>query len=92
MVIYSLEAVNALLSHIQTNHGRPTFRSLWHLAQQIYEALQKLDHKDHPTDEWLGYLMTPEEFALRSGTEWKRPEDVGKYHVMPTSAITMGDQ
>ena len=36
--------------------------------------------------------MTPEEFALRSGTEWKRPEDVGKYYVMPTSAITMGYQ
>ena len=36
--------------------------------------------------------MTPEEFALRSATKWKRPEDVGRYYVMPTSAITMGDQ
>ena len=58
----------------------------------IYEALRKLDHEDHSTDGWSGYLMTPEEFALCSATKWKRPKDVGKYYVMPTSAITMGDQ
>ena len=50
MVLHFLEAANALLSHIQKNHGRPTFVSIWHLAQQIYEALQKLDHKDHTED------------------------------------------
>ena len=76
----------------KSTHGRPTFGSLWHLAQQIYKALQKLDHENHPTDGWSGYLMTPEEFALRSATVWKQPEDVRKYYVMPTSAITMGDQ
>ena len=91
MVLYSLEAVNALLSPIQKIHGRPTFGSLWHLAQQIYEALRKLDHKDHPTDGWSGYLMAPEEFAVPSATEWKTPEDVEQYYVMPTTAITLGD-
>ena len=92
MVLYSLEAVNALLSPIQKIHGRPTFGSLWHLAQQTYEALQKLDHEDHPTDGWSGYLMTPKEFALRSAAEWKTPDDIGRYYVMPTTAITLVNQ
>ena len=34
MVLYSLEDVTVLLSPIQKIHGRPTFGSLWHLAQQ----------------------------------------------------------
>ena len=92
MLLYLLEVVNALLSHIQKIHGRPTFGSLWHLAQQIYKALQKLNHEDHPTDGWSGYLMSPKEFALCSATEWKTPEDVGRYYVMPITAITLGDQ
>ena len=50
MVLYSLEDVNALLSPIRKIHGRPTFGSLWHLAQKFYDALRKLDHADHPTD------------------------------------------
>ena len=92
MVLYSIEAVNALLSPIQKNQGRPTFSSLWHLAQSLYDALRKLYHADHPTDDWAGYLMTKEEFALRSTTAWTGPEIVGKYFVMPTRAITSGDQ
>ena len=73
MVLYSLEDVSVLLSPIQKIHGRPTFGSLWHLAQQFSDALRKLDHADHPTDGWSGYLMTPEEFALRSATAWTNP-------------------
>ena len=70
MVLYSLEAVNALLSPIQKIQGCTTFSSLWHLAQAFYDALRKLDHADHPTDGWAGYLMTKEEFALGSTTAW----------------------
>ena len=51
-----------------------------------------MDHKDHPTDGWSGYLMTPEEFALHSATKWKTPKDVGRYYVMTTTAITLGDR
>ena len=36
--------------------------------------------------------MTKEEFALRSTTAWTGPEIVEKYFVMPTRAITTGDQ
>ena len=36
--------------------------------------------------------MTPEEFALCSGTRWKRPETLGKYFVMPATAITLGEE
>ena len=60
MVLYSLEAVSALLSPIQKNQGRPTSSSLWHLAQAFYDALGKLDHADHPTNGWARYLMTKE--------------------------------
>ena len=36
--------------------------------------------------------MTKEKFALRSTTSWTGPELVGKYFVIPTRAITSGDQ
>ena len=36
--------------------------------------------------------MTPKEFALRSATKWKTPEDVRRYYVTPTTAITLGVQ
>ena len=92
MVQYSLEAVNTLLAQIHQINGRPNFSSLWNLAYEIFDALRKLDHPDHPTDGWSGYLMTREEFALRSASTWQDPEDVGKYFTMPNEAITTGDQ
>ena len=92
MVLYSLEAVNALLSPTQKIQGCPAFSSLWHLAQAFYKALSKLDHADHPTNGWAGYLMTKEEFFLRRTTSWTGPAIVGKYFVMPTGGITSGDQ
>ena len=54
MVLYSLAAINALLSPIQKVQGRPTLSSLWHLAQSFYASLGKLDHADHPIDGWDG--------------------------------------
>ena len=36
--------------------------------------------------------MTPEEFALRSATAWTHPEDVGKFFVIPITAISSGHQ
>ena len=92
MVKYSLEAVNALLDPIPQIAGRPNFSSLWNLAQSMYKALKKLDHPDYPTDGWSGCLMTREEFALRNATPWTAPDVVGKYFVMPSTAITTTDQ
>ena len=92
MVLYSFEAVIALMNQIQKIQGRPTFRSLWHLAQAFYNALRKLYHADHPTDGWSGYLMTKEEFALLSATNWTKLEVVGKLFVIPITAISMGHQ
>ena len=60
MVLYLLKAVNTLLILIQKIQGRPTFSSLWHLAKAFYDTLRKLDHADHPTNGWVGYLMTKE--------------------------------
>ena len=92
MVKYTLEAINALLNPIPRIEGRPTFSSLWNLAQDFYSALRKLDHPDHPNDGYSGCLMAKEEYALRSTKEWKDPEAVEKFFVMPTTAITSGDQ
>ena len=92
MVFYSFEAVIALMNQIKKIQGCPTFGSLWHLAQAFYDALQKLDHADHPTDRWSGYLMTKEEFALCSATNWTKPEVVGKFFVIPITAISTGHQ
>ena len=92
MVKYSIEAINAFLNPIERVPGRPNFSSLWLLAEALTDALRKLDHPDHPTDGWAGCIMTKEEFALRSTQPWRDPETVGKYFVMPTAAITIGDQ
>ena len=92
MVLYSFKAVIAFLNQIQKIQGRPTFGSLWHLAQVFYDALCKLDHVNHPTDGWSGYLMTKEKFALRSATTWTHPEVVGKFFIIPITAITTGHQ
>ena len=92
MVTYSLETVTALLDQIQKVSGRPNFSSLWLLAEAISDALRKLNHPDHPTDGWSGCMLTPEEFALRSILPWTPPEAMGRYFVMPTAAITSGDQ
>ena len=90
MVLYSFEAVIALMNQNQKIQGRPTFGSPWHLVQAFYDALRKLDHADHPTDGWSGYLMTKKEFALRSATTWTRPEIVGNFFVIPVTAISTG--
>jgi len=37
-------------------------------------------------------MLATEEFALRSILPWTPPEDVGRYFVMPNTAITSGDQ
>ncbi len=87
-----IKAVQAILATVPRIDGRQTFSSLWHLAQALYKALRKLDHPDHPTDGWVGVLMAREEYALRNMTQWVDPEDVGQYFVMPTNAITTGDQ
>ena len=36
--------------------------------------------------------MTKEEFALRSPTTWTHPEVVGKFFIVPITAITTGHQ
>ena len=36
--------------------------------------------------------MTKEEFALRSATNWTKPEVVGKFFVIPVTAISTGHQ
>ena len=92
MVLYLFEAVIALMNQIQKIQGRPTFGSLWHLAQAFYDALRKLDHEDHPTDGWSGYLMTKEDFALRSATNWTKLELVGKLFVITITEISTGHQ
>ncbi len=77
MAKITLKATQSILALITRINGRPTFSSLWYLAQAMYEALRMLDHPDYPTDGWAGTLMTQEEYALRSTTAWVDPKYVG---------------
>lgn len=92
MVKYSFEAVQALLAPIPPIRGRPTFGSLWKLAQSIYEALQKIDNKDYPDTGYAGYMMPPEYFRLFSTTVWRDPPDVGESFVLDRTLVTETDQ
>ena len=82
MVKYSVEAVQALLALIPPISRRPTFGSLWTLAQSIYETLQKLDNKNYPDTGDAGYMMPPEYFRLFSATAWRNPPNVGKSFIL----------
>ena len=92
MVKYSVEAVQALLAPIPPIRGRPTFGTLWKLAQSIYEALQKLDNKDYPDTGYAGYMMPPEYFRLFSNTVWMNPPDVGESFILDRTLVTETDQ
>ena len=92
MILYFLEAVNAFLSPIQIIQGAPISAASGISPNFFYNALIKLDHADHPTDGWAGYLMTEEEFPPRSTTSWTGPEIVRNVFVIPTRAIASGDQ
>eukprot|EP00804_Cyclotella_cryptica_P030999 CCRYP_013582-RA/>CCRYP_013582-RA protein AED:0.56 eAED:0.40 QI:0/-1/0/1/-1/1/1/0/562 len=92
MAKYSFEAVQALLAPIPAIQGRPTFGSLWKLAQAIFETLQKLDNKDYPDTGYAGYMMPPQYFRLFSTRIWTDPTDVGESFVLDRSLITETDQ
>jgi hypothetical protein len=92
MVKYSFEAIQALLAPIPAIQGRPTFGSLWRLAQSIFETLQKLDNKDYPDTGYAGYMMPPQYFRLFSPVVWTDPPDVGESFVLPRTLVTETDQ
>ena len=92
MVKYTVEAINAILHTIQPIPGRPTFRGLWHLAQQFSECLGKLSHPRHPNEGFAGYMMAVAAFALYTRTPWRDPDDVGEYFEIPAHAITETEQ
>ena len=41
---------------------------------------------------YSGYMVTPAAYALYSEIIWQYPEDVGKYFIVPTNAITDTNQ
>jgi hypothetical protein len=92
MVKYTYEAVQAILAPIPAIPGRPTFGSLWKLAQTIFEALQKLDNKEYPDTGYAGYMMPPQYFRLFSAKVWTSPTDVGESFVLDRTLITETDQ
>ena len=92
MVKYTVEAITAILTPIRPVQGRPTFRGLWHLAQQLSECLGKLTHPRHPNEGFAGYMMAIAAFALYTTTPWQDPQDVGEYFEIPAVAITETEQ
>jgi hypothetical protein len=51
-----------------------------------------MEHPDHTDHGWTGYMLTIEEYALESTTQFVPPQDVGNVYVMPPTAITDRDQ
>lgn len=92
MVIYSIEAVDAILGSIGPIQGRPTFITLWQLSQLIFESLWKLTHPKYPNEGWSGYKMPPAMFTLFPTHLWQDPINLGTYFVIPHTAITKTDQ
>ena len=91
MVTYSIDSVEAGLSHLTPINGRPVFVSLWHLSQIIAEGLRKLSHPDHTDEGLLGYMMSPVVFALYFTEPWVDSSGVCEYFIVPATAITDTD-
>ena len=92
MLKYSVEAINVILLPIHQVPGRPTFRTLWQLSQEIQECLVKIEHLDHPDEGYAGYMMTQESYVLYSKIRCQNPEEVENYFIVPTTAITDTNQ
>jgi hypothetical protein len=92
MVTYTIDAIRQIIGPIEKIQGRPNFSSIWRLRQQLIAGTKKLTHTDHPTHGHSGYIMSKEEYALVSPYRWRDPVDVGKYFVIPVTAITETEQ
>ena len=60
MVTYSVEVINVILLPVCQVPGRPDFRTLWQLSQELQEFLGKMEHPDHLDEGYAGYMMTQE--------------------------------
>ena len=92
MVTFTVESITTILNTIVPIQGRPTFRGLWHLSQQISENLGKLGHPEHHNEGFAGYMMAPAAYALYTTKSWRDPPDVGEYFEIPAVAITETEQ
>ena len=50
MVVYTVEAVTALFTSIENMGGRPTFRKLWGLAQEMEHTLKRCKTRAQPVE------------------------------------------
>jgi hypothetical protein len=92
MVAYTINAIQQIIGPINKIQGCPNFSSLWRLRQQFIAGRKKLKHTDHPTHGYSGYIMSMEEYALVSPYPWQDPRDIGKYFMIPITAITETEQ
>jgi hypothetical protein len=92
MVSYTIDVIRQIISPIDKIQGRPNFSSIWRLLQQLIAGTKKLKHTDHPTHGYSGYIMSKEEHALVSAFTWQDQRDVGKYFIIPVTAITETEQ
>ena len=92
MVTYSVEVINAILIPVFQVPGRPTFCTLWQLSQELQECLGNMEHPNHLNEGYAGYRMTQASYVLHSTTLWTDPNNVGKYFIVPTTAITDTNQ
>ena len=92
MVTYTIEAIQVFLLRITPIPGRPNFNSLWRLTQDLYNALQKIEHPHYRDEGFAGYIMPKAAFGLYSSQPWMEPPDQGEYFEIPAVAITETEQ
>ena len=85
---YEVEAISVILLPVRQVPGRPNFCTLWQFSQELQESLGKMEHPDHPDESNAGYMMMQATYVLYSTTPWTDPNNVGKYFILPTTAIT----
>jgi hypothetical protein len=88
MVTYTIDAIRQVIGPIGKIQGRPNFSSIWRLCQQLIAGTKKLKHTKHPVHGYSGYIMSKEEYSLVSPFPWINQADIGKYFVIPITAIT----
>ena len=92
MVKYSVKAIESLLGPIWKIQGRPQFKILYQLSQQLTEHLRKINHPIYQYDVFAGYMMSAASYALFSTTVWMDPVNVGELFVVPVTSITYTKQ
>ena len=92
MVKCTNEAVISALRSFPPLDGRPTQGSLWRLKKHLVDGLRKLQHPDHPSEGWAGYMRSVAEHDLVLNIQYQPLVLQGDYFAITSTAITDTEQ